>query len=327
MGSPDDRLPVPSLAWLDLLEPALRADARRDLQALTRLATTDSLTGVANRAHFTTVIERTGEQRRSADGLRGLVFVDVDGLKDTNDRFGHDAGDRLLTSVASRVAGAARPGDLVARLGGDEFAVLCDGLVDAGEGAEIAGRIRAAILLPYEGPGPCSASVGVAVAAGGGPAGDLLRAADRAMYREKRVHRRTWRDEASPTRMTIDLAEATVRALAVAPPPRGLTVLLRTAPSPEPFQVSVPESLLIRAVAVVLASSYQARPTAVELAVRRRDSSVELEVSDDGAPHRADLAVVSLALRPFGVAVGEHLGPAGVRRTLALPATPSPGGR
>ena len=90
---------------------------------LQRLAMSDPLTGLANRAHFVAAVT----QATASSGDRGLVAIlllDLDEFKRINDTAGHDAGDALLQTVAERLRGALRPGDLIARMGGDEFAVL-----------------------------------------------------------------------------------------------------------------------------------------------------------------------------------------------------------
>jgi diguanylate cyclase (GGDEF)-like protein len=92
---------------------------------LRRTATTDSLTGVANRRQFDELIEREWKRaRRAGDGL-SLMLVDVDHFKLYNDRYGHPMGDTCLQSVAKALAGSVRrTADFVARCGGEEFGVV-----------------------------------------------------------------------------------------------------------------------------------------------------------------------------------------------------------
>ena len=92
---------------------------------LRRIATTDGLTGVANRRRFDESLEREWRRaRRSGDPL-ALLMIDIDHFKLFNDRYGHPAGDACLRSVAQALVGASlRPADLVARYGGEEFVVL-----------------------------------------------------------------------------------------------------------------------------------------------------------------------------------------------------------
>ena len=117
-------------------------------------------------------------------------FVDLDNFKDANDSLGHEAGDRLLQSVASRLVGLLRSSDTVGRLGGDEFVILAEGISLADGPKSIAERIRQVLRPPFfiEGfetlPITVSASVGIAVGDRQN-AQDLLRDADIALYRAK----------------------------------------------------------------------------------------------------------------------------------------------
>src|SRR5690606_10608541 len=92
------------------------------------LAYTDPLTGLANRRAF----EEQGSWRMGEAARAGrpvmLCFLDLDGFKAVNDRWGHAAGDELLRQVAGRLRGAVREADLIARFAGDEFALLVEGL-------------------------------------------------------------------------------------------------------------------------------------------------------------------------------------------------------
>ena len=116
---------VGGLVWnlRDVTKEALLAERLR------HQAFHDHLTGLANRALFLERLEVTlaqvGPQRPVA-----VCLVDLDKLKEANDRYGHQAGDALLKVVGQRFRAAVRPGDVVARLGGDEFGVLFEG-VDA----------------------------------------------------------------------------------------------------------------------------------------------------------------------------------------------------
>ena len=89
-------------------------------------ATTDSLTGLVNRAAFRARLEATLARPSRRSGREAVLFVDLDDFKDVNDSLGHAAGDVVLRAVAARLGEAVRPGDVVARLGGDEFALLLE---------------------------------------------------------------------------------------------------------------------------------------------------------------------------------------------------------
>ncbi len=151
-----------------------------------REARTDPLTGLANRRRFLEAVE--SELRRSERSGRhpAVLMLDVDGLKEVNDRHGHLAGDRLLTLVADHLKRATRAGDLAARLGGDEFAVL---LYDcnAETALRVAERLCRSIGGERVGEVPVSVSVGLAVARPSEEAGALLERADRALYQAKRA--------------------------------------------------------------------------------------------------------------------------------------------
>ncbi|MBF5080271.1 diguanylate cyclase [Quadrisphaera sp. INWT6] len=177
-------------------ELASRADA------LGVLAHTDHLTGLANRAALTEVLDAALEASSTASSDAGagagvvVAYCDLDGFKAVNDTLGHAAGDALLVTAAQQLLGAVRPGDVVARLGGDEFAVVV--AVPAGDdalraAADLRARLEAA-LAPASAPaGPgVVASTGVVASgelAGSGPvtADRLLREADRRMYAAKRA--------------------------------------------------------------------------------------------------------------------------------------------
>ncbi|SFL50281.1 putative bifunctional diguanylate cyclase/phosphodiesterase [Geodermatophilus ruber] len=102
---------------LHLRDVSDRSVTQRELE---RLAYTDFLTGLPNRARFMNALAEV----RAGSEPGCLLLVDLDGFKAVNDVAGHDAGDRLLCEVAGELRTAAREGDVVARLGGDEFAVL-----------------------------------------------------------------------------------------------------------------------------------------------------------------------------------------------------------
>jgi diguanylate cyclase (GGDEF)-like protein/PAS domain S-box-containing protein len=160
---------------------------RKSLEAeLTRQASHDGLTGLANRTRLRARMERA--LTVAAPGSTpAVLLIDLDDFKRVNDSLGHAAGDRLLEMVADRLLGATRGSDTVARLGGDEFAVLLS-VRAPGEITLVADRIVAALSSPFEVDGRdirVSASVGVAVADAGESPDDLLRNADLALYRAK----------------------------------------------------------------------------------------------------------------------------------------------
>lgn len=164
--------------------------AERDARdAALRRATTDPLTGLANRSALRDALAAALSSRAPTDpgSAGGLVFVDLDGFKLVNDSLGHDAGDRLLRSVGDRLGRLAGPGRTLARLSGDEFAVL-----DVAVPLDALGLLGEAVRQTLQGTERVGGSevlvrpsVGVTALAAAADADDLLRRADLAMYRAK----------------------------------------------------------------------------------------------------------------------------------------------
>jgi diguanylate cyclase (GGDEF)-like protein len=155
----------------------------------------DELTGLLNRK---LLAKRSAEALASAGvaGTRaGFLLIDLDrstGLKQVNDTLGHAVGDRLLQTVAHRLAHSVRPGDVVARLGGDEFAVLLPSVREAAAAREVASRLRAALAEPVRLEAmmfQVEASVGIAIYPDDASGFDqLMQRADVAMYQAKERH-------------------------------------------------------------------------------------------------------------------------------------------
>jgi diguanylate cyclase (GGDEF)-like protein len=147
-------------------------------------ATHDALTGLANRREFTDRLAA-----RLADGRAFLVlFCDLDGFKQVNDRFGHAGGDRLLVEVATRLRRCVHEGDLVSRFGGDEFMILC-GDCDA---VDLCGRVERALAEPIHLDGEpilVGASIGTVTGESAADVRELIHRADAAMYAAKQGRR------------------------------------------------------------------------------------------------------------------------------------------
>ena len=102
------------------------SDRKRLEAELSHRALHDPLTGLANRTLLAERLRESLARRGRHTRLGHLFYLDLDGFKAVNDRFGHAAGDAVLTQLAHRIVALLRAGDLAARLGGDEFAVLCE---------------------------------------------------------------------------------------------------------------------------------------------------------------------------------------------------------
>ena len=159
------------------------------LDRLHEQATTDVLTGLANRA---LLMERAEAALAGArpDRAVAVLLLDLDGFKTVNDSLGHAAGDELLVAVSRRIQAVLRPGDTAARLGGDEFALLLDPAPGDEEAARVAGELLARLGEPVVIEGRrmvVNGSVGVAVGHARRAPSELLRDADAAMYAAKRA--------------------------------------------------------------------------------------------------------------------------------------------
>ena len=110
----------------------------------------DPLTGLPNRVAFSNLMD--AEIARSGRGGRSLAYlaIDIDRLKETNDSFGHDAGDRMICGIAERMAGVLRPGDRLARIDGDEFAILQTEIAGPADCEELATRMLDVLKAPLD---------------------------------------------------------------------------------------------------------------------------------------------------------------------------------
>ena len=171
----------------------------RDVTELRRLeanlaaqALRDPLTGLANRRLFNELLEADLARTQRGGQPLAVAFLDLDDLKEINDTYGHDAGDKVLCAMANRLQSVVRGADVVARLGGDEFAIVYE--PNDPNADNLVRRIRNALTLPIDIGNSitldCSASIGFADTRTVGHDGArLVAAADAAMYREKRARR------------------------------------------------------------------------------------------------------------------------------------------
>lgn len=164
------------------------------LAAQRRLAVTDGLTGLSTRRFLQDNLTLETSRAARRDTTLGFVIIDVDHFKRVNDTYGHPAGDAVLGETARRLRDICRTGDLVARYGGEEFAVLVPGATVEGLAA-LGERIRSGMASrPVVVQGsveiPVTVSVGAAVMpVHAGTPGDLVHAADRALYMAKAAGR------------------------------------------------------------------------------------------------------------------------------------------
>ncbi len=166
---------------------------RAAVEQLAYQANHDPLTGLPNRGF---VLRRITEAFAATDGagLRAVLFIDLDDLKTTNDTLGHEAGDDLLGAAAARLRQAVGPGNVVGRHGGDEFVVLLFGTATRDELNALVDRLRVQLAEPAviaETTTPIRASVGLVEVHRDDEraAEEILRDADRAMYKAKRAGR------------------------------------------------------------------------------------------------------------------------------------------
>lgn len=159
---------------------------------LTKSAFHDTLTGLPNRAYFYRTASNAVVAARSTGGAGAVLFIDLDGFKQVNDKLGHAAGDNLLVQVGERLRRSIRPTDTPSRFGGDEFGALLENMQSVQDASLVAGRIVEALGAPFtipEGVVTVGASVGVAVFHGEPDLNfeEVLANADKAMYAAKNL--------------------------------------------------------------------------------------------------------------------------------------------
>lgn len=188
---PDDRVTHYVAVFTDI------SAMKRSQEKLEHLAHYDALTGLPNRLLLQARLDHAIDQARRSESNLALIFIDLDRFKDTNDSFGHPAGDLLLKEVTRRLTGCMRSDDTVARLGGDEFVLLLEAIPRPDKAAVVAEKVQQAFADPVNTHGQ---SIHVSVSMGictypqdGVEAETLFRNADAAMYGAKEDGRGVYR--------------------------------------------------------------------------------------------------------------------------------------
>lgn len=155
------------------------------------LAHYDYLTGLANRSLFVDRFNQALSRAKRYDTMLGLLFIDLDKFKPVNDELGHNVGDQLLKTIATRICQQIRECDTVARYGGDEFIVLLEDMEDGDSAEGVAGKIMTAInetVFVNDHQLSVGCSIGVAIYPQDAQRTDeLLKLADAAMYDAKQA--------------------------------------------------------------------------------------------------------------------------------------------
>jgi diguanylate cyclase (GGDEF)-like protein/PAS domain S-box-containing protein len=177
---------------LALLLVDVTGRARLEDQLL-RLATTDALTGLANRRGLEqALVSSLDDLEQGRIGELAVCFLDLDGFKRVNDLYGHVAGDQVLVQLAERLDLAVRREDLVSRAGGDEFVIV---LRDPGDLEALMQRIFETLVEPVTVEATSlkvGASIGLATTTTAVSGAEMLRRADAALYRAKGAGRGRW---------------------------------------------------------------------------------------------------------------------------------------
>ena len=198
-------------------------EKKRAAEEIAKLARTDALTGLANRAAFLDRLNLEFARAKRGVNQFAVHYLDLDHFKDVNDTLGHPMGDKLLCAVADRLKTCVRDTDMVARFGGDEFAVLQDDISDAASIEALAAKLAEVIAAPYaieDSQVQTTASIGIVPYRGDISGVDvMMMKADLALYRAKNEGRNQFRfhiaelDEKTRERMIIgeELRHAIVR--------------------------------------------------------------------------------------------------------------------
>ncbi|WP_293269141.1 sensor domain-containing diguanylate cyclase [Neptunomonas sp.] len=161
-----------------------------DDESIERMAHFDELTGLPNRTLLYGRLDQLIQQEEPSTSSFALLFIDLDGFKDVNDKYGHNTGDQVLKETAVRIQLNIRKIDTAARIGGDEFLVVLTGVSSPRDAASVAKKIIDSFNVPFQISEVCKpivgASIGISVYPSDGKDADMLiKQADVAMYRAK----------------------------------------------------------------------------------------------------------------------------------------------
>lgn len=167
-------------------------EQKKKFNHLWKMANHDCLTGIANRGLFSSILEHSISQANRNQISLQVLFLDLDGFKQINDNFGHDAGDFVLIEVSKRIQSTIRDADFVARLGGDEFAIILIGTPSTRQALSVANKIINLINKPMVYKNQSILTVGVSIGISTYPIDgltekDLKLKADQAMYEAKKA--------------------------------------------------------------------------------------------------------------------------------------------
>ncbi len=191
---------LPLLYWLRRnfkKNQEYKLQLRTENRQLEKMASSDPLTGLANRRVMMDRLQQAISRTQRRQQLLAICFLDLDGFKQVNDQYGHEMGDLLLKEVARRLSEIARTEDTIARLGGDEFVLLFEGGRTVTDYEGILDRVISAIAEPVRVNGH-QVTVGASIGVTYFPLDDtdpssLLNHADSAMYEAKRSGRQRWK--------------------------------------------------------------------------------------------------------------------------------------
>ncbi len=175
--------------WLSHIEDV--TELRRQHEIVSRRATRDPLTGLANRHELLDVLAAALNSTPDPAGRSAcaVVMLDLNDFKLVNDTYGHPAGDAVLVAIGQHLARLSRASDLVARYGGDEYVVVLAGPISDDDAQRVAATLATAVTAPVQHAGlslDVAASVGVALGRSGETAATVIARADAAMYEVKR---------------------------------------------------------------------------------------------------------------------------------------------